>query len=250
VSLFHVQCADTPAAVNVTLSKPGRLRGTRGDLPGPRWWPPQVWQLGGRNLGQSYGEMVAGCRLTGRVVVTSLQVSGDAVSARVLADETTGAVQTCSRSYLVSGGSSYRGNRRCSGLADTVLSARSGSRPPVGGSAQAGCGQPAWWRRRAPSARPLRGCRAGHRDCREDAVWLVRPGRRATLAGGWIFGKVWSSMDRVLVHDSAFGSTARWSRTQPETRSAHRRRRLVPGPQAGGREAKSMCRMTGVRSRG
>ena len=95
-----------------------------------------MWQLGGRNLGQSYGEMVAGCRLTGRIVVTSLQVSGDAVSALVLADEKTGAVQSCSLSYLVSGGSSYRGNRRCSGLADTVMSARSGSRPPVGGFAQ------------------------------------------------------------------------------------------------------------------
>ena len=30
----------------------------------------------------------------------------------------------------------------------------------------------------------------------------------ATLAKGWIFDKVYSSMDRVLVHDSTFGSNA------------------------------------------
>ena len=30
----------------------------------------------------------------------------------------------------------------------------------------------------------------------------------ATLAKGWIFEKVYSSMDRVLVHDSTFGSNA------------------------------------------
>ncbi len=68
-----------------------------------RDWP-EVWRLGGKNLGQSYRQMVAGYRLTSRVVITSLTASGDAVYVRVLAYETTGAVQTYALSYVVTDG--------------------------------------------------------------------------------------------------------------------------------------------------
>ena len=68
-----------------------------------RDWP-LVWQLGGKNLGETYRQMVAGYRLTSRDVVTSLQVSGAAVAVRILAYETTGAVQSYALSYLISGG--------------------------------------------------------------------------------------------------------------------------------------------------
>lgn len=65
---------------------------------------PSVWQLGGKNLSPSYSHMVAGYRQTSKIVVTSISNSGDNVSARILAYETTGAVQTYALSYLVSGG--------------------------------------------------------------------------------------------------------------------------------------------------
>ncbi|HUZ52553.1 MAG TPA: hypothetical protein VMU94_08480 [Streptosporangiaceae bacterium] len=68
-----------------------------------RDWPT-VWQLGGKNLGQTYAQMIAGYRQTSKIVITRLTASGDAVSVRVLAYETTGAVQTYALSYLVSGG--------------------------------------------------------------------------------------------------------------------------------------------------
>lgn len=48
--------------------------------------------------------MIAGYRLTARDVLTSLAVSGDTVTARLLAYETTGPVQTYLVRYIVSGG--------------------------------------------------------------------------------------------------------------------------------------------------
>ena len=63
-----------------------------------------VWQLGGKNLGDSYAAMVAGFRLTSYDLLTTLTSRGDQVSARIRAYETTGAVQTYALSYIVEGG--------------------------------------------------------------------------------------------------------------------------------------------------
>ena len=48
--------------------------------------------------------MISGYRLTARDVVVSMKTSGDSVSARVLAYETTGAVQTYHFTFTVHGG--------------------------------------------------------------------------------------------------------------------------------------------------
>src|SRR5579859_7704339 len=64
----------------------------------------RVWQLGGKNLGASYGQMVAGYRHTSRVVIQSLRTRGQVVTVRVLAYETNGAAQTYRLKYVVSGG--------------------------------------------------------------------------------------------------------------------------------------------------
>jgi hypothetical protein len=64
----------------------------------------RVWRLGGKNLGQSYGSMVAGFRTTSRDVVTITTVQGSAVAARIRAYETTGAVQTYALHYTVRDG--------------------------------------------------------------------------------------------------------------------------------------------------
>jgi hypothetical protein len=63
-----------------------------------------VWQLGGKNLGETYNSMVAGFRDTSHDVLTSLIAHGGSVSARIRAYETTGAVQTYALSYTVAGG--------------------------------------------------------------------------------------------------------------------------------------------------
>ncbi len=67
-----------------------------------------VWQLGGRNLGEgpyaTYSGMISGYRFTARDVVTSLGASGESVSGRFLAYETTGPVQAYSFSYIVHDG--------------------------------------------------------------------------------------------------------------------------------------------------
>lgn len=67
-----------------------------------------VWRLGGRNVGHgpsaTYTGMVSGYRLTARDVVTSLSVTGDSVSVRIRAYETTGAVQAYSFRYVVRNG--------------------------------------------------------------------------------------------------------------------------------------------------
>ena len=67
----------------------------------------KVWQLGGKNLGYgqyaSYRGMISGYRLTARDVVTNLSVRGDSVAGRILAYETTGAIQAYSFTYVVRG---------------------------------------------------------------------------------------------------------------------------------------------------
>lgn len=64
----------------------------------------KVWQLGGKNLGPSYATMVAGFQNTSRDVITRMTAHGDAVTVRIRAYETTGAVQVYAVSYTVSGG--------------------------------------------------------------------------------------------------------------------------------------------------
>jgi hypothetical protein len=68
-----------------------------------RDWP-RVWQLGGKNLGESYTSMVAGFGLTSHDVLTSLASTGNLVTARIRAYETTGAVQTYALNYTVRDG--------------------------------------------------------------------------------------------------------------------------------------------------
>jgi hypothetical protein len=64
----------------------------------------RVWQLGGKNLGQTYTSMVTGFRYTSHDVLTSLTAAGDSVSARIRAYETTGTVQTYALSFTISNG--------------------------------------------------------------------------------------------------------------------------------------------------
>jgi hypothetical protein len=65
---------------------------------------PQVWQLGGKNLGYTYPAFVAGFHQTARDVITHLTTRADTVSVRFLAYETTGAVQTYHARYTVHDG--------------------------------------------------------------------------------------------------------------------------------------------------
>ena len=64
----------------------------------------KVWDLGGKNLSSSYASLVAGFKDTGHDVITRMTVDGDAVTVRVRAHETSGAVQVYSDSYTVTGG--------------------------------------------------------------------------------------------------------------------------------------------------
>lgn len=75
-----------------------------------RDWP-RVWQLGGKNLGTPYDQMIAGYQHTSYVVITAITTRGDHVSARVRAYETTGPVQTYQLSYTVSGGTITAGQQ-------------------------------------------------------------------------------------------------------------------------------------------
>lgn len=75
-----------------------------------RDWP-RVWQLGGKNLGPSYRQMIAGYRYTSEIVIIAMTVHSGAVTVRVRAYETTGAVQTYHLSYLVSGGTIIAGQQ-------------------------------------------------------------------------------------------------------------------------------------------
>lgn len=64
----------------------------------------RVWLLGGKNLSPSYASMVTGFQDTRRDVITRMSASGDAVTVRIRAYETTGAVQVYVLSYTVTGG--------------------------------------------------------------------------------------------------------------------------------------------------
>jgi len=64
----------------------------------------RVWELGGKNFGQTYRQMVAGYRGTAHDVVTGVVARGDTVSLRLAAHQTNGTVQTYQASYEVHGG--------------------------------------------------------------------------------------------------------------------------------------------------
>ena len=64
----------------------------------------KVWQLGGKNLGETYGAMVAGFRETNHDVLNRITSHGDTVNARITAYESTGTVQTFALSYTVRAG--------------------------------------------------------------------------------------------------------------------------------------------------
>lgn len=68
-----------------------------------RDWP-EAWQLGGKNLGQSYRQMIAGYRQTSRILISHLASNGDAVSVRTLAYESDGTLQKYALSYNVQDG--------------------------------------------------------------------------------------------------------------------------------------------------
>jgi hypothetical protein len=72
---------------------------------------PTVWQLGGKNLGPCYQQMISGYQHTSKVVITAMTVHGSTVTVRVLAYETTGPVQTYQLSYQVSGGTITAGRQ-------------------------------------------------------------------------------------------------------------------------------------------
>jgi hypothetical protein len=63
-----------------------------------------VWQLGGKNLGESREKLVAGFQHTRRDAIISIASHGDMVNALISAYETTGAVQTIALSYTVHAG--------------------------------------------------------------------------------------------------------------------------------------------------
>jgi hypothetical protein len=63
----------------------------------------RAWQLGGKNLSPSYASLVTGFQKTSSDVITHMTADGDAVTVRIRAYETTGAVQVYMLSYVVSG---------------------------------------------------------------------------------------------------------------------------------------------------
>jgi hypothetical protein len=64
----------------------------------------EVWQLGGKNLGKPKATMVAGFSQTSCDELRDLTATGNTVSVRVLAYETTGVLQTYAFTYTVSNG--------------------------------------------------------------------------------------------------------------------------------------------------
>jgi hypothetical protein len=64
----------------------------------------KVWELGGKNFGQTYRQMVAGYRFTAHDVVTGIVTRGDTVSVRLSAHQTNGTVQSYQASYEVHDG--------------------------------------------------------------------------------------------------------------------------------------------------
>jgi hypothetical protein len=63
-----------------------------------------AWRLGGRNTGTSYADYVAGFNGTATDTVTIVSVTGDVVTARLVADQADGTVKTFGGSYTVAGG--------------------------------------------------------------------------------------------------------------------------------------------------
>ncbi len=62
---------------------------------------PLVWQLGGKNLGQSYSQMVDGYSTTSKDVITSIQADGDNVAVSIDAYTGDGSVQAYNLQYEV-----------------------------------------------------------------------------------------------------------------------------------------------------
>jgi hypothetical protein len=65
---------------------------------------PVVWQLGGKNLGESYSQLIAGYARTSYVRITSITASGGSVTVIARATETSGIAQRYRLSYLVNSG--------------------------------------------------------------------------------------------------------------------------------------------------
>jgi hypothetical protein len=64
----------------------------------------RAWRLGGRNIGETYRAFVTGFSTTAHDTVTIQSVSGDVVTARLVAEQTDGTVKTYQGSYTVEGG--------------------------------------------------------------------------------------------------------------------------------------------------
>jgi hypothetical protein len=73
------------------------------------WW--QVWQLGGKNLSQSYSSMLAGFHNTSHDVIERIVSHDDTVTARVLAYEKSGVVQVYEYRYTVRAGKITSGHQ-------------------------------------------------------------------------------------------------------------------------------------------
>jgi hypothetical protein len=72
----------------------------------------RAWALGGKNLGTSYRQMVAGYAHTSHLQIIRITVTGGAVTVVERAPETNGLVQRYRLSYLVSGGIITAGQSR------------------------------------------------------------------------------------------------------------------------------------------
>ena len=64
----------------------------------------RAWRLGGRNTGQTYHAYISGFAGTAHDTVTIQSVSGDVVTAQLVAQQTNGTVKTYQGSYTVEGG--------------------------------------------------------------------------------------------------------------------------------------------------
>ncbi len=64
----------------------------------------RAWRLGGRNAGGSYAQFVSGFSTTGHDTVTIVSVSGDVVTARLIARQTDGTVNIYQGTYTVDRG--------------------------------------------------------------------------------------------------------------------------------------------------
>jgi restriction system protein len=103
-----------PSAAQAGVPSPGSVAREFYVAINRRDWQ-EVWQLGGKNLGSgpyaSYSGMISGYQLTERDVLTAVRTSGDSVTGRFFAYESTGTVQTYSFSYIVRGGTIVAGHQ-------------------------------------------------------------------------------------------------------------------------------------------